>query len=149
MAFTLAGRNGEVIASVAVDSDALKCSASRSFSGVHESLRPKAIPGAPGYADDGTDRSCGPGGFFPHTGLAKRSIEGAAIEPVPFARVRRTIIGSCHYIIRWTVPCRSPSMKCTGRVVNCRHPGISFPNAGLASWLSFLAEGNISPNYIG
>ena len=73
MAFTLAGRNGEVIASVAVDSDALKRSASRSFSGVHESLRPKAIPGAPGYADNGTDRSCGPGGFFPHPGLASRS----------------------------------------------------------------------------
>ena len=77
MAFALAGRYGEVIASVAVDSDTLKRGASRSFSGVHERLRPKAIPGAPRYADNGADRSCGSGGFFPDTGKLVKTLSGA------------------------------------------------------------------------
>lgn len=72
MSFTLAGRDGKVVAGVAVDSDALKRGASRSFSGMHESLRPKAIPRAPRYADDGADCSCCPGRLFPNAGLAKR-----------------------------------------------------------------------------
>ena len=93
MAFALAGRYGEVIASVAVDSDTLKRGASRSFSGVHERLRPKAIPGAPRYADNGADHSCGSGGFFPDTGLAKRhrAFHSGLVTNCKILRIARSI----------------------------------------------------------
>ena len=97
MAFALAGRYGEVIASVAVDSDTLKRGASRSFSGVHERLRPKAIPGAPRYADNGADHSCGSGGFFPDTGLAKQSGHRIQTQVTQHCWVSPPLPRSCRY----------------------------------------------------